>query len=139
MTIGHDKLTGTYYRLEYVGRSDNSSPVSRIELTHANATHLLECSHVLGGRRKTFMMRCHILRDLPGDRLRVLVFGRLYWKGTEHHQRCRSVDAWRVSQIPALSAEAQAAVDAFNQPRLTDDGTAEVLAIIDRANQVLKS
>lgn len=64
----------------------------------ANAKHLLACSHVLGGNRKNFRMRCERLSDMPDGRVKVRVFGRLYWKGTEHIHRIRYVEAWRVTE-----------------------------------------
>lgn len=62
------------------------------------ATHLLECSHCLGGNRRNFTMRCQVLKTMPDGRLKILVFGRLYWKGTEHEQRVRYVAADRVRE-----------------------------------------
>ncbi|HID9812564.1 TPA: hypothetical protein ACXI4M_003893 [Pseudomonas aeruginosa] len=65
-----------------------------------NAKHLLRCSHVLGSNRREFHMRAELLGTMPDGRLKLRVFGRLFWKNTEHISRIRYVEAWRVSEAP---------------------------------------
>ncbi|RMV34042.1 hypothetical protein ALP12_200207 [Pseudomonas savastanoi pv. phaseolicola] len=65
------------------------------EPTAANAPHRLICQHVCRWT-KTYTMPCHVLNAMPDGRLKVLVFGDRYWKGREHVQRVRYVEAGRV-------------------------------------------
>lgn len=65
------------------------------EMTAANATHELACTHCCRWE-KHYMMPCHILKQMPGDRLKVLVFGERNWKGRDHISRVRYVEAHRV-------------------------------------------
>ncbi len=74
------------------------------ELTAANATHRLICRHVLRWT-KVYGMRCHVLKTMPGDRLKVLVFGERNWKGREHISRIRYVEASRVEPLPSETVE----------------------------------
>ncbi len=71
------------------------------ELTAANATHQLICQHVCRWT-KTYAMPCHVLKAMPGDRVKVLVFGERHWRGREHIQRVRYVEAGRVRPMTAL-------------------------------------
>jgi hypothetical protein len=72
--------------------------------TAANATHLLECSHHLGSNVREYTMPCHILGTTPKGRLKLLVFGELYWKGREHVSKVRYVEAARVRLKPVDAA-----------------------------------
>lgn len=65
------------------------------DLTAANATHELACSHCCRWE-KFYMMPCHVLKEMPGGRLKVLVFGERNWKDREHISKVRYVDAHRV-------------------------------------------
>lgn len=67
-----------------------------------NAKHLLSCSHCIGVNCREFDMKCEVLKELPGDRLKVRVFGDLYWKNTEQKHRIRYVEAHRVRVNPQL-------------------------------------
>jgi len=67
------------------------------------ATHLLECSHCIGSNCKQFDMRCSIVKTMPDGRLKIVVFGELYWKGKDEKKRIRYVEAWRVR--PGKGAE----------------------------------
>lgn len=79
-------------------------PVKEVELTHANATHNLRCSHSIGSKsHKAYMMRCHVLKEMPNGRLKILVFGNRNWKDQEHVCRVRYVDAYRVRERPVRS------------------------------------
>ena len=74
------------------------------ELTAANATHQLICQHVCRWT-KTYAMPCHVLKAMPGDRVKVLVFGERHWRGREHIQRVRYVEAGRVRPMDALAQD----------------------------------
>ncbi|RMP33715.1 MULTISPECIES: hypothetical protein [Pseudomonas syringae group] len=65
------------------------------EPTAAHAPHRLICQHVCRWT-KTYTMPCQVLKTMPDGRLKVLVFGDRYWKGREHVQRVRDVEAGRV-------------------------------------------
>ncbi|KPW63139.1 hypothetical protein ALO80_200027 [Pseudomonas caricapapayae] len=65
------------------------------EPTTANAPHRLICQHVCRWT-KTYTMPCHVIKAMPDGRLKVLVYGDRYWKGREHVQRVRYVEAGRV-------------------------------------------
>lgn len=65
------------------------------KMTAANATHALVCAHA-NRWRKQYTMPCHVLKAMPGDRVKVLVFGSRDWKGHEHVSKVRYVPAHRV-------------------------------------------
>jgi hypothetical protein len=60
------------------------------------ATHELLCKHVMCGHAKHFRMRCDILGTTKSGRLKLRVYGRLYWIDEHHRQRIRYVDGNRV-------------------------------------------
>lgn len=64
------------------------------QLTVDNFTHLLECYHCIGPKRRRYWMRCHILSTTKSDSLKVQVYGRLYWGGDE--AKIRYVEPIRV-------------------------------------------
>ena len=47
-------------------------------------------------------MKAEVLKDMGDGRLKVRVFGDLYWKNTEHKHRIRYVEAWRVRRNPNM-------------------------------------
>ncbi len=49
------------------------------DLNRDNATHLLACVHAIGDSRKGYMMRCHIVKEMPDGRLKIRVYGERYW------------------------------------------------------------
>ena len=60
-------------------------------------THLLQCSHCIGNYRNEYTMKCLILKEMPdGKRVKLLVFGAMYWKDTDHIQKIRYVNKSRV-------------------------------------------
>lgn len=65
------------------------------ELTAANATHELACSHCCRWE-KFYLMPCHVLKTMSDGRMKVLVFGQRNWKGRDHISRVRYVEAHRV-------------------------------------------
>lgn len=69
------------------------------DLTHGNATHGLRCVHAIGKSRSSYLMRCHILKDMGDGRVKVKVFGDRNWKNSEHISRIRYVEAGRVIKI----------------------------------------
>lgn len=69
-----------------------------------NADRLLSCSHAIGSNRRDFHMRAEYLKTMPDGRLKLRVYGFLYWKDKEHISRIRYVEAWRVSQIAKQSS-----------------------------------
>lgn len=63
-------------------------------------THLLKCSHAFNSRsRYDYFMKCIILKEMPHDRLKILVFGERYWKFKEHKSHIRYIDSNRVKPI----------------------------------------
>ncbi|MCH9408664.1 hypothetical protein MNC86_22070 [Pantoea agglomerans] len=73
-----------------------------------NARHALVCTHYIGRKSTQYLMRCEILANMPGGRLKVRVFGRLFWKGYDHVSRIRYVDVRRVIPWTPDTAEAEA-------------------------------
>lgn len=65
-------------------------------LTHENATHVLMCRHCIGAHRTEYTMRCHIIKELPDNRVKILVFGERYWPDRLHIKNIRYVDKERV-------------------------------------------
>lgn len=64
-------------------------------MTVGNFTHYLECSHCFGPHRRRYWMKCHALGLTKGGKMKVQVYGRLYWGGEE--SRIRYVDPVSVS------------------------------------------
>lgn len=62
-----------------------------------DATHRLECSHAFNIKsRYDYTMDCIILKEMPNDRLKILVFGDRYWKYHDDKKQIRYVDKFRV-------------------------------------------
>jgi len=65
-----------------------------------DATHRLSCSHAVNSvSRYDYCMDCIILKEMPNDRLKILVFGERYWKGYDDKKQIRYVDKFRVEPI----------------------------------------
>lgn len=60
------------------------------------ATHRLSCCHVIGISRVDYCMDCIILKEMPNDRLKILVFGERNRKGCDSKKQIRYVDKFRV-------------------------------------------
>lgn len=75
------------------------------KLTFVNATHHLHCAHAIGRNRNEYTMRCHVLKEMKDRRLKVLVFGDRYWKGTEHISKIRYVSRGLVTEIETDNRE----------------------------------
>lgn len=69
--------------------------------TYHNATHLLECSHQIGMRRKRYHMRCHILGETDTGDLKLLVFGERDRAGREGVSSIRYAHKSRVQPMPS--------------------------------------
>lgn len=67
-----------------------------------NAKHLLSCRKAIGQNGIDFDMKAELLKTMPDGRLKIRVFGDLYWKNTEHKHRIRYVEAYRVRENPYL-------------------------------------
>lgn len=61
-----------------------------------NARHALKCRHMVGRNSSPYLMRCEVLANMRDGRLKVRVFGRLFWKGYDHESRIRYVESDRV-------------------------------------------
>lgn len=46
---------------------------------YENATHRLKCKHCIGRNCTTYYMHCNIIKKMPDGRLKVVVYGNLYW------------------------------------------------------------
>jgi len=63
-----------------------------------DATHQLSCSHVYcRNSRVYYCMDCIVLKEMPNNRLKILVFGERNIKGYDHKRRVRYVDKYRVN------------------------------------------
>lgn len=64
-----------------------------------DATHKLSCSHVYcRNSRIDYYMNCIILKEMPNNRLKILVFGERCRKGYDDKKQIRYVDSYRVSK-----------------------------------------
>jgi len=65
-----------------------------------DATHKLSCSHVYcRNSRVYYYMDCIILKEMPNDRLKILVFGERNRKGYDDKKQIRYVDKFRVKEL----------------------------------------
>lgn len=67
-----------------------------------DATHLLSCRHVVGESSTEYYQRCIPLKSKNG-KTKVVTFGRLFWKDTEHIKNVRYVPNYRILKIPEHS------------------------------------
>ncbi|MBA7584825.1 hypothetical protein ES695_00965 [Candidatus Atribacteria bacterium 1244-E10-H5-B2] len=66
-------------------------------LRSKDATHKLSCSHAFNEKsRYDYYMDCIILKEMPNDRLKILVFGERNRKGYDDKKQIRYVDRYRV-------------------------------------------
>ena len=64
-----------------------------------DATHRLNCSHVFcRSSRVYYCMDCIILKEMPNNRLKILVFGERNRKGHDDKKQIRYVDRYRVAE-----------------------------------------
>ncbi|GAH74628.1 unnamed protein product [marine sediment metagenome] len=62
-----------------------------------DATHRLDCSHVFcRSSRVNYCMDCIILKEMPNDRLKILIFGERNRKGYDDKKQIRYVSKFRV-------------------------------------------
>ena len=75
----------------------NEDPLDRF--VSAEATHYLVCSHCIGPNCKEYVMRCILIKEMPDERVKLVVFGERNWQNKEHIKRIRYVPKWRLSEI----------------------------------------
>lgn len=63
-----------------------------------DATHLLKCSHAVGGRYSYYKMKC-LLLDSKSKLQKILVFGDRNWKNTQHIKKIRYVSPNRLTKL----------------------------------------
>jgi len=63
-----------------------------------DSTHKLSCRQGLCRSGIDYWMDCIILKEMSGNRLKILVFGDRYWKGHDGKKQIRYVDKFRVKQ-----------------------------------------
>lgn len=64
-----------------------------------DATHKLSCSHAFNLLSSyNYTMDCIILKEMPNNRLKILVFGERNRKGYDDKKRIRYVDKYRVNK-----------------------------------------
>ena len=62
------------------------------------ATHYLSCTHSMNSRSQIhYKMPAIFLGTTKSGMCKVVVFGRRYWKDTEHIKRVRYVESWRLT------------------------------------------
>ena len=65
-----------------------------------DATHRLNCSHVFcRNSRVNYCMDCIVLKEMPNNRLKILVFGERNRKGYDDKKQVRYVDKYRVKPV----------------------------------------
>ena len=71
-------------------------------LERKDATHLLECSQCYcSTSRVDYFMKCIILKEMPNNRLKILIFGDRFWNRPSDNEkkRIRYVDKFRVKEL----------------------------------------
>jgi len=63
-----------------------------------DATHRLSCCHAIGISRVDYCMDCIILKEMPNNKLKILVFGERNRKGYDDKKQIRYVDRLRVTE-----------------------------------------
>ena len=61
-----------------------------------DSTHKLSCKQGLCRGRIDYWMACIVLKEMPDNRLKILVFGERYWKRHDDKKQIRYVDKFRV-------------------------------------------
>lgn len=90
------------------------------EFTYKDATHYLSCAHQINPRnRNEYHMECIILKELPNNRAKILVFGdrRRKIELSGHKKRVRYVSKDRLSVIPQTSPTQQADEISIRDPK----------------------
>jgi len=62
-------------------------------------SHFLKCRHCLGSNIRDYLMRCDVLGKTKSGKLKVKVYGRMFWKDTDHITSIRYVAPDRVIEI----------------------------------------
>ena len=68
-------------------------------LSIENATHKLSCRLVMGWTEIDYCMDCIVLKKMPNNRLKILVFGERNRKGHDDKKKIRYVDKFRVKEL----------------------------------------
>ena len=69
----------------------------RKAMDRQDARHRLKCRHAQNSRvGRDYYMDCIIIKEMPGNRVKILVFGDRYWPGNDSKKRIRYVDKDRV-------------------------------------------
>jgi len=68
-----------------------------------DATHTLDCRLVMGWTTIDYCMDCIILKEMPNDRLKILVFGERRRRDCDDKKQIRYVDKFRVKTIKETS------------------------------------
>lgn len=63
------------------------------------ATHALACAHQQGRSRKNYYMKCIRLGETRSGKVKVVVFGNLFWRDTEHIKSVRYVEPYRLVRL----------------------------------------
>lgn len=72
-------------------------------LKRKDATHNLFCSHCFCRNSRVYYdMDCIILKEMPNDRLKILVFGERNRRGYDDKKQIRYVDKYRVREKKLL-------------------------------------
>ena len=75
------------------------------EYTAEQATHKLACVHAQGRSRKHYTMKCIKLGETKAGKVKILVFGRLFWRDTEHVKAIRYVEPDRLVALSNTEAK----------------------------------
>lgn len=70
------------------------------DLTYETATHYIKCRHCLGRNCREYTMRCHVLGVTASGKVKIQVYGRLYWPGTRDKASIRYVDKSVLHKLP---------------------------------------
>jgi len=64
------------------------------------STHWLTCRHQICRNGFDYQMPCDVLKEMPGGRVKVRVYGNRYWGGSR--SRIRYVSKYRVKERKSL-------------------------------------
>ena len=64
-----------------------------------SATHYLVCTHAIGRNRRSYLMRCILLKRCGAGNAKVIVFGERGYVDTEHIKRVRYVPFGRLHPL----------------------------------------
>ena len=67
-------------------------------MSEIETTHILQCVHAIGHKRRYYEMPCNIIKTMRDGRLKVEVFGDRFWKENTEKRSVRYVPAYRVME-----------------------------------------